>query len=166
MAKRCWLEMQSLRLLLQTLERSFRFSRVAASHENVWFRNHHSRLRPLLHQTLQRWFMRFLCNKSYTYFCGLQTMKPEACKLWPFKVIAEPKYGAPNQAVFDYMGNKIYVYVDTMCSGLRYGEPPWDFRYKTVKEFTELALGVRQVQYKSTRAVSNWPNKWGRQLFP
>ena len=108
----------------------------------------------------------FLFNKSYNYFCGLQTIKPEACKLWPFKVIAEPKYGAPNQAVFDYMGNKIYVYVDTMCSGLRYGEPTWDFRYKTVKEFTELALGVRQVQYKSTRAVSNWPNKWGRQLFP
>jgi hypothetical protein len=48
-------------------------------------------------------------------------MKPEACKLWPFKVLSEPKYGEPNQAAFDYMGNKLYVYADTMCSGLRYG---------------------------------------------
>ena len=28
----------------------------------------------------------FLCNKTNTYYCGLQGMKPEACKIWPFKV--------------------------------------------------------------------------------
>ncbi len=106
----------------------------------------------------------FLCNKTNNY-CGLQHMKPEACKIWPFKVLAEPKYGEPNQAAYDYMGNRLYVYADTMCSGLRYGEPIWDFRYKTIKEFTELALGIRQVQYKTTRPITSG-NQWGRQLFP
>ena len=107
----------------------------------------------------------FLCNKSSTYFCGLQSMKPEACKIWPFKVLADPKYGEPNQAAFDYMGHRLYVYGDTMCSGLRQGTPTWDFRNTTVKEFAELALGIRQIQYKTTRA-ENAPNQWGRKLFP
>jgi uncharacterized protein len=93
----------------------------------------------------------FLCNKANTYFCSLQGMKPEACKIWPFKVLSEPKYGEPNKAAFDYMGTKLYVYVDTICSGLRYGTPTWDFRYTTLREFAELALGIRYLQYKTTR---------------
>ena len=109
---------------------------------------------------------RFLCNKSNNYYCGLQCMKPEACKIWPFKVLAEPKYGEPNQAVFVYMGTKLYVYADAMCNGLRYGTPTWDFRYKTVKEFAELALGIRQLQYKTTRGAGNAQIQWGRHLFP
>ncbi len=108
----------------------------------------------------------FLCNNSRNYFCGLQQMKPEACKIWPFTVLAEPKSGEEKQAAFDYLGNRLYVYADTMCSGLRYGEPTWDFRYTTIKEFTELALGIRQVQYKTTRAVSSSPSQWGRKLLP
>jgi hypothetical protein len=111
----------------------------------------------------------FLCNKSYNYFCGLQNglqnMKPEACKIWPFKVLADPKYGEEKQAAFDYMGHHLYVYADTMCSGLRYGAPTWDFRYTTVKEFAELALGLRQMQYKTTRAI-NSSVQYGRSLFP
>ena len=109
---------------------------------------------------------RFLCNKINTYYCGLQSLKPEACKIWPFKVLAEPKYGEPNQAVYDYHGVRLYVYADTMCSGLRYGAPTWDFRYTKIKEFTELALGLRQVQEKSTRAIGVSQKQWGRQLFP
>ena len=108
----------------------------------------------------------FLCSHSHNYSCALQSMKPAACKLWPFKVLAEPKYGEPNQAAFDYMGNRFYVYADTMCSGLRYGTPTWEFRGKTVREFTELALGLRQVQCKTTRAVDVEHNPWGRRLFP
>jgi hypothetical protein len=94
----------------------------------------------------------FLCSSNLNYFCGLQSIKPQACKLWPFKVLAEPRYGEENQAAYDYHGNRFYVYVDTMCNGLRYGVPTWEFRYKTLPEFTELALGVRQVQFKTTRS--------------
>jgi Fe-S-cluster containining protein len=108
----------------------------------------------------------FLCNQTNNYCCGLQNAKPEACKLWPFKVLSEPKYGEPNQAVYDYGGVRLYVYGDTMCSGLRLGTPTWDFRYTKIKEFTELALGLRQVQYKTTRSVQFTPTKqWGRKLF-
>jgi hypothetical protein len=94
-------------------------------------------------------------------------MKPEACKIWPFKVLTEPKYGDPNQAAYDYRGMRFYVYGDTMCSGLRYGSPSWDFRYTTVKEFIEIAVGVREMQHKTTRAASFWvQQQWGRRLFP
>jgi Fe-S-cluster containining protein len=108
----------------------------------------------------------FLCNTSLNYFCGLQSMKPDACKIWPFKVLVEPKYGEPKQAAFDYMGNRLYIYVDTMCSGLRYGTPTWDFRCTTVKEFAELALGLRKTQCKTTRSLNSGKNRWGRLLFP
>jgi Fe-S-cluster containining protein len=107
----------------------------------------------------------FLCSNSQNYYCGLQGMKPEACKIWPFKVLAEPKYGESNQAAFDYMGTRLYVYVDTMCSGLRYGTPTWEFRCATVKEFTELALGIRNIQFKTTRSAAA-ENPWARRLFP
>jgi Fe-S-cluster containining protein len=107
----------------------------------------------------------FLCNGANNYFCGLQSMKPEACKIWPFKVLAEPKYGEPNQAAYNYNGLHLFIYADTMCSGLRYGTPTWDFRNTTTKEFVEIALGIRQVQYKTTRTIRFAASQWGRQLF-
>jgi Fe-S-cluster containining protein len=106
----------------------------------------------------------FLCNNPQNYYCSLQQMKPEACKLWPFKVISEPKYGQPNQAAFDYGKVRLYIYADTMCSGLRYGTPTWEFQYTTIKEFVELALGLRQIQYKTTRAFGFGQTNWGRKL--
>ncbi len=108
----------------------------------------------------------FLCSTSLNYFCGLQSMKPKACKIWPFKVLVEPKYGELKQATFDYMGNRLYIYADAMCGGLRYGTPTWDFRYKTITEFAELALGLREVQHKTTRPMNPGQNRWGRLLFP
>jgi uncharacterized protein len=109
----------------------------------------------------------FLCKEANNYCCRLQNQKPEACKIWPFKVLREPKYGQPNQAAYPYGRLNLYVYVDTMCSGLRYGEPTWEFRHKKVREFTELALGFRQIQCDTTRPVEYQPKQnWGRQLFP
>jgi len=96
----------------------------------------------------------FLCSHNHNYFCSVQNMKPNACKIWPFKVLAEPKYGEPKQASYQYMGQTLYVYVDTMCNGLRFGVPTWEFQYTTIKEFTELALGVRDVQNKTTRSIN------------
>ena len=109
---------------------------------------------------------RFLCSKLNTYSCRLQGIKPDACKIWPFKILADPKYSEPKQAAFDYMGKRLYVYADTMCSGLRFGQPTWDFRNLTIKEFIELALGLRKIQYKTTRPICSEPFHWGRQFFP
>jgi Fe-S-cluster containining protein len=109
----------------------------------------------------------FLCNDINNYYCGLQNMKPEACKLWPFKVLSEPKYGQAQQAVYDYGGLRLYIYADTMCCGLRCGAPTWDFRSNKVREFVELSLGIRGVQCKTTRAISfEAQQQLGRKLFP
>ena len=48
-----------------------------------------------------------------------------------------------------------FTFTLTPCAAAcGYGTPTWDFRYTTIKEFTELALGIRQVQYKTTRAAN------------
>lgn len=107
----------------------------------------------------------FLCRNVQNYFCGLQGMKPEACKIWPFKVLAEPKYGESNQAAYEYKGNQLYVYADSMCSGLRYGSPTWEFSRTTITEFVEIALGLNHTQHKSTRKVETKPFQWGRRLL-
>lgn len=92
-------------------------------------------------------------------------MKPQACKLWPFRVVAYPRYGEENQAVYMYGGARIYIYADTKCNGLKYGSPTWNFQNVTVKELAEIALGIRSAQQKTTRNQS-MPQSWGRQLFP
>ncbi len=108
----------------------------------------------------------FLCRLAGTYFCGLQRMKPAACKLWPFKILAEPKYGQANQAAFSYQGKRLFIYADSMCSGLRYGAPTWEFNFSTLKEFVELALGIRQMQAKTTSDLNFTSNAQPSWLNP
>ena len=137
MAKHSGLALQSMRLLLQTLQRGLRRRRNGCGLAKTFG----------VETTvagLDRFYIKrgsdgscaFLCNHANNYFCALQNMKPEACKIWPFKVCSEPKYGEEKQAAYDYGGVRLYVYGDTMCSGIRLGTPTWDFRYTTVKEFT------------------------------
>ncbi len=92
----------------------------------------------------------FLCDFATSSFCGLQHMKPEACKLWPFKVLGTPKYGYPRQAAYNYCGKTLFVYADSNCTGLNYGQPSWGFANFTVKEFAEIAFGFNHCQTKST----------------
>ena len=92
----------------------------------------------------------FLCDFTSPSLCGLQHMKPEACKLWPFKVLGTPKYAYAQQAAYNYCGKTLFVYADSNCKGLNYGKPSWDFANFTVKEFTEIALGFNSRQTKST----------------
>jgi Fe-S-cluster containining protein len=92
----------------------------------------------------------FLYNISNMHLCGLQHMKPTACKLWPFKVLNKPQYGYAKEAMYDYRGNRLFVYADSNCRGLRYGRPTWEFMTYTVKEFVEIAMGTRSQQFKST----------------
>jgi hypothetical protein len=109
----------------------------------------------------------FLCRFADTYYCGLQNMKPHACKLWPFKVLSEPKYGQARQAVFNYGGRQLFIYADAMCAGLRYGNPTWEFNHQTLAEFAELAVGARQTQSKTTRNLDFAPRFQARRLsFP
>ena len=95
----------------------------------------------------------FLCDFANTNVCGLQHMKPKACKLWPFKVLGTPEYGYAKRAAYAYGEKTLFVYADSTCRGLRFGNPNWDFANCTVKEFAEIALGFRNYQFKTTANI-------------
>jgi len=92
----------------------------------------------------------FLSRFYDMWFCTLQHMKPRACKLWPFKVYNEPKYGRSNQASYDLHGKRLFIYVDPSCTGIIWGNPTREFMYGTMREFVEIALGLREKQFYST----------------
>lgn len=93
-------------------------------------------------------FLQETPNKS---FCSMQYMKPLACKLWPFKILNKPKYGLQDQAKYTYYSNKkLYVYVDSACSGLHLGTPTQELKYSIIPEFIEIATGQHRRQIKST----------------
>jgi Fe-S-cluster containining protein len=91
----------------------------------------------------------FLYKLGDMHLCGLQHMKPGACKLWPFKILASPKFGYAREAAYPYLGKILYVYADSTCTGIQYGRPTWEFANQTLKEFIELAIGIRSDQQKS-----------------
>jgi len=92
----------------------------------------------------------FLYNLSNIHLCGLQHMKPQACKLWPFKIMKEPKFGYGKEAGYNYGEEKIFIYADSTCLGLRLGKPTWEFASYVLREFVEIALGIRKTQFKTT----------------
>lgn len=99
----------------------------------------------------------FLNHLGNTPSCGLQHAKPLACKIWPFKVFDEPKFGDECQALYVYRDRKFYVYVDPSCTGLHQGKPTIDFKFKILPEFIDVALGLRQNQYYSTSKTRMQP---------
>jgi Fe-S-cluster containining protein len=92
----------------------------------------------------------FLQGSSSASLCTLQHTKPRACQLWPFKVLMRPEFGYGNEAVFSCGENRLFVYADPSCRGLRYGSPTLEFASRTVREFVEIALGLRTYQLKTT----------------
>lgn len=99
----------------------------------------------------------FLYNYYGRGFCGLQHMKPQACKLWPFKILGRPKYGRPREAQYCYKGKRLFIYVDPSCNGLTWGRPTANFVKTTLTEFIELAMGLRKKQVYSTSRIPLYP---------
>ncbi len=52
-----------------------------------------------------------------------------------------------------YGDSRMYVYADPMCNGLTFGHPSLDFGSFTLREFVELAAGVRSRQVKTTSSL-------------
>lgn len=92
----------------------------------------------------------FLCKTPKRALCRLQGNKPQACRLWPFKVLDKPKYGDRGRAMFSYGNQTFFIYVDPLCPCLDYGQPTQNYINFVVPEFIEIAVGVRQRQLKST----------------
>ncbi len=95
----------------------------------------------------------FLQSGSTVNLCTLQRSKPRACQLWPFKVLMKPEFGYANEAVFPCGEHELFVYADPMCRGLRYGSPTLEFCNYTLREFVEIALGLRSYQLKTTSSM-------------
>lgn len=98
----------------------------------------------------------FLCRYPNSFACGLQYMKPKACQLWPFKILAQPKFGFGREAAYSYDGKQLFIYADTNCSGLKYGMPTWEFSNRTMREFSEIAIGTRINQFKTTAQLNRF----------
>lgn len=99
----------------------------------------------------------FLYHFGGRWLCGLQNMKPRACKLWPFKIYSRPKFGRPQEALFEYAGRKLFVYVDPSCRGIVWGAPTRFFVHRVLPEFVEIALGNRSEQLFSTSRIAVYP---------
>jgi len=96
----------------------------------------------------------FLTPLGSSCVCGLQYKKPKACKIWPFKVFATPKFGMAEQALYRYKNRDLYIYVDMACSGLTFGTPTDDFKYRVLPEFIEVAADLRDTQIHSTSKIN------------
>lgn len=150
LASNCELELLLMWFLLQRLQCCPKFPRMAPNFKHFWLWSNCEGIWQTVHQT-RRWWQLCFPLPLRRNLCGLQNMKPNACKIWPFKVLAEPKHGEPNQATFDYAGKRLYIYADNNCNGLKYGNPTWEFSKMTLEEFAGIALGIYTVQRNSTR---------------
>jgi Fe-S-cluster containining protein len=92
----------------------------------------------------------FLYNSYGSWLCGLQQNKPNACKLWPFKIYEQSKHGRDDEAIYRFGDRVLFIYVDPSCQGLTWGIPTRRFQHETLREFSEIALGKREKQFYST----------------
>lgn len=90
--------------------------------------------------------------------CELQSTKPRACKIWPFKVQMKPEFGYASQAAYQVGQSTLFIYADPACHGLTYGHPTREFANSTLKEFVEIAMGIRETQLKTTGAITSYAN--------
>jgi Fe-S-cluster containining protein len=95
----------------------------------------------------------FLCSLYGRWLCGLQNMKPMACKIWPFKILGHPRYGSAREAIFRYNERDFFVYVDSFCPQISWGQPTPELVRKIIPEFIEIALGTRKKQAYSTSST-------------
>lgn len=101
----------------------------------------------------------FLSDFPKPSTCELQSTKPRACKIWPFKIQVQPEFGYRNQASYQVGESKLHIYADPACRGLTWGVPTWEFTNSTLREFIEIAMGIRQTQYKTTGSASAYANQ-------
>ncbi len=95
----------------------------------------------------------FLLDRGGLRACGLQgSMKPIACKLWPFKVYFKPKYGRDEEAVFTVEEGRFFVYVDLGCKGVKLGTPTPGL-VETISEVVRIALNPRRTHQVRTTSL-------------
>jgi Fe-S-cluster containining protein len=98
----------------------------------------------------------FLAKTRYGWLCNLQRRdaKPLACRMWPFKLLDNPKYGRANDAYFDYRNQHYFIYVVPNCPGVTLGLPSEGFIQKTLPEIVDIRMGLQRTQHFSTARLS------------
>ncbi|MEM2842258.1 MAG: YkgJ family cysteine cluster protein [Candidatus Bathyarchaeia archaeon] len=81
------------------------------------------------------------------WICGIQEIKPLACKLWPFIILNKPKM---DEALFTYIGEKFYIYLDKHCPEVKIGKPTNYLTNKVLPEIVKLSLNEKFKQVYST----------------
>ncbi len=82
--------------------------------------------------------------------CAIQSIKPLACKLFPFRVLSRPIYGRGDGSEYRYRGRSFYIYLDSNCEGIIVGRPSERFYGQVLPEVLELGLGMRWKQRLTT----------------
>jgi Fe-S-cluster containining protein len=96
----------------------------------------------------------FLYNAGRNSLCGLQEMKPQACKLWPFQVYENPVFGHVELSRYECSKGVFYIYVVPDCIGLSWGIPSKHLREILLPEIVDIKLGLRVRQKHSTSKLS------------
>ena len=112
----------------------------------------------IVYQGIEGFFLRrtidekcpFLSQNSSGLMCGLQHTKPLTCKIWPFRILTEPKYGYTDEAHFDYRNTRYYIYAIPYCPGIIWGHPTEGLVKRILPEFIDIRLGFREQQCFST----------------
>lgn len=87
------------------------------------------------------------------WLCTIQSAKPLACRLFPFKVCFQPLFGRKEEALFSHSGLCVFVYVDVGCRGIVWGTPRMELVRKALPEFIGLKLKEDRVQFYTTARV-------------
>lgn len=80
------------------------------------------------------------CPFQLGRLCRLQSnLKPLACRLFPFSI---HKRGE-EEALYEYMGDELFVYVDTFCKNVRLGKPTRGFE-EIVRDAVSIVYGKKK----------------------
>ncbi|UCH01527.1 MAG: YkgJ family cysteine cluster protein [Candidatus Bathyarchaeota archaeon] len=92
----------------------------------------------------------FLHRFSNRNLCSIQRIKPLACKIWPFKILDNPRYSSPSEAHYKSRYGEFYIYIHSYCPGIIYGKPSEQLINHVLSEFIEIRLGLIKQQIYST----------------
>ena len=146
--------------VLQRLQSGPIFWRVGKPRQKLWCRSYNTQRKQVTSGKKREGTCYFLTQLRGTCICGLQHMKALVCKICPFKIFLDPKFGNPNEAHYRYRDRNFFVNVDPPCTRLSWGKPTPEFKYRKLLEFIDVAVGIRRKQLYSISKIQFRPNPY------
>lgn len=98
----------------------------------------------------------FLRPSQGRWVCSLQSVKPLACKLFPFRIHSKPAYKRGDMSAYHHLGRTFHVYLDLDCLGIVVGKPSERFRKHVMPEVIQLGMGQMYKQKYTTSKYISW----------